>query len=893
MADVERSVKIAFEGDDRISPVIDTINGKIDGFASSVQGVTGPLADMASAVLKVEAAFAALAAAGITIAVKAAGDFDTKFREIQTLFDASPENVSKFKTALLDFASSSLTPLDQVAGATYEAISAGIDWTKAIDFMTQAEKLNVAGKGELRSTTLALAGVINAYGGDVSKAADYSDVLFETVKIGNVVLPQLADGLGKVVAIAAAGGVPFDELGAAVAALTSYGVPAEEAMTAVQRAIISIIAPADESKKQAEALGIQFDAAALKANGLQGMLQLIYEKTGGNVEQIQNLIPRVEGLIAVLSLGKDAGGKYAEALKAMEDRAGAVAKAYEIMAESFDKVNQRIVNSLQSTLIAIGMPLLDEYAQIGGGISAIFSNLKVEVNKGTFDPVLNLVQDFGSKLATDLQAIAKVMPEALAGVDWTKLTDSIKNVGDSVKNLFIAAFGNIDLTTAQGLQSAIQKVADGFALLNNITAGILQSWTPFVTKISEAAEAFSKLSPETQTSAGNILGIGQAVDKILSQVDVFTGSIKFLGSAMLLLGASQIPATITGLTALVPQIAAAVGALGPFGAIVTAIGTGWVLDKVLSATIPGWIEHKNAVADNISVLTGASEGMDGWVGSAENVQTAATETAADLEALSKSLFEVPDQKQITFEAIDRASPEFKAILAEVQAIPTERVVDVSAKADTASIEATKRTITTTIMPDGLIVMTQVNPDQASIDKTKTAIGTIPDKKIVEMTLQGEIDKQLAMIKANADTVQTAMRWKAEIEITSIKEAEQTLRTFSDNTTKMFLDTGDVISAAIGQLGKLEGLDKYHVEDIIKADLAIRQSLAESQIKMNNFQMEYIKSRTDAINRGDGMITINAQGLEPELELVLHKIIQLTQIKANEEGLAFLLGVKAA
>jgi hypothetical protein len=55
-------------------------------------------------------------------------------------------------------------------------------------------------------------------------------------------------------------------------------------------------------------------------------------------------------------------------------------------------------------------------------------------------------------------------------------------------------------------------------------------------------------------------------------------------------------------------------------------------------------------------------------------------------------------------------------------------------------------------------------------------------------------------------------------------------------------------------------------------------------------MDYIRARTDALNRGDGMITINATGLEPELELVLHKIIELTQIKANEEGLAFLLGV---
>ena len=565
MADVERQVKIAFQGDDQISPVINTINGKIDSFASSVQNVTGPLADMAAAVLKVEAAFAALAVAGITVAVRAAGEFDTQFREIQTLFDASPEQVGKFKTALLDFASSSLSPLEQVAGATYEAISAGIDWTKSIEFMSVAERLNVAGKGELRSTTLALAGVINAYGGDVSKAADYSDVLFETVKVGNVVLPQLADGLGKVVAIAASGGVPFDELGAAVAALTVYGVPAEEAMTAVQRAIISIISPSNEAKAQAEALGISFDAEALKANGLQAMLQLIYEKTGGNVDQINNLIPRVEGLIAVLTLGKDAGGKYAEALKAMEDRAGAVAKAYEIMAESFDKVNQRIVNSLQSTLIAIGMPLLDEYARIGGGLSDIFKNLKVEVDKGTFDPVLNLIQEFGNQLALDLQAIAKVMPEALAGVDWTKLTDSIKNLGGEVGDLFRAAFGDVDLTTVEGLQSAIQKVVNGIAALTNVTAGILNAWEPFVRKLSEAATSFSDSSEGSQELTGNILGFGQALDKVLGFTTVFTGAMSTLSGAIGLLALTHVPSAITAFSALGAAGGVAAAAIGTAG----------------------------------------------------------------------------------------------------------------------------------------------------------------------------------------------------------------------------------------------------------------------------------------------------------------------------------------
>jgi len=38
------------------------------------------------------------------------------------------------------------------------------------------------------------------------------------------------------------------------------------------------------------------------------------------------------------------------------------------------------------------------------------------------------------------------------------------------------------------------------------------------------------------------------------------------------------------------------------------------------------------------------------------------------------------------------------------------------------------------------------------------------------------------------------------------------------------------------------------------------------------------------------VTIEANNIEPELQLVLHRIIELTQIAANEQGLEFLIGV---
>lgn len=893
MADVERSVRIAFEGDDQISPVIDTINGKITGFASSVQGVTGPLADMAAAVLKTEAALTALATGAIVLAVAEAGKFESQFKEITTLFDASPENVEKFRVALLNFASSSLTPLEQVGKATYEAISAGIDWTKAIDFMTVAEKLNVAGKGELQATTLALAGAINAYGGDVSKAADFSDTLFQAVKVGNITLPDLAAGLGNVASMAATAGIPFSDLNAAIAAMTSYGVPAAEAMTQVRQAIVSILAPSDEAKKTAEALGIQFDAEALKANGLQGVLQLIYEKTGGNVAQMKELIPRIEGLNAALVLGQDSGGKFADALFQMETRAGATAGAYDKMATSFENVNNKILNTLKSTLIEVGTPLLDEYAAIGAGITSIFSNLKVEVNEGTFDPLLNLVQEFGAQLAIDLKKIAEVMPEALAGVDWTELTDSIKSVGESIKGLFAAAFGDVDLTTAEGLQSAIQKIVDGVSALTNVTAGILQSWTPFIEGLAKAAEEFTKMSPEAQKTAGGVLGFGQAIDKILNQVDIFTGALKFLGGAFVLLGASQIPATITGLTALVPMIASAVGALGPFGAVVTAIGTSWVLDKVLSLTVPEWDKHRDAVNENVLALHDGSDMLDGLTSSAEEAVPKISATAQSVAGLTESLKEMPAEKSVQIEATGAAltKSEIDEIVEAFAAVGDKKEISITAKTDTAEVGneiAKVGDIVLTEFPDGVIILTQTKPDTASITSTKDAINKdLPPQKIMEIMIQGDIDVQLASIKATADVVQKSLEWEAKVDIAEIEAMAKTLQELSKNTADMFASAGDTI---VGLSSALKGVNAPDILELMQAEQAIQQALAESQISMNTAQIEYMKAKTLALSQGQGMITISADGLQVELEMVLQKIIQLTQIKANEEGLAFLLGV---
>lgn len=56
------------------------------------------------------------------------------------------------------------------------------------------------------------------------------------------------------------------------------------------------------------------------------------------------------------------------------------------------------------------------------------------------------------------------------------------------------------------------------------------------------------------------------------------------------------------------------------------------------------------------------------------------------------------------------------------------------------------------------------------------------------------------------------------------------------------------------------------------------------------QIDLLEAKRLAIESGEGLININSTGLEPALEMIMWEIMAKVQLKANEDGAAFLLGV---
>jgi hypothetical protein len=428
--------------------------------------------------------------------------------------------------------------------------------------------------------------------------------------------------------------------------------------------------------------------------------------------------------------------------------------------------------------------------------------------------------------------------------------------------------------------------------LTEVTAGILRSWEPFVKAISGAIDSFNNSGASFQGFVGNVLGFGQAVNIFAGHMDKVSLALQAIAGALGLLSLTNFATAIGGLSGLASGAIGLTAALFPLPAILAAVGAGIALDKVLEAVIPGWKEHREVIADNVSVMHGAAEEFDYVADSADEAGQVIGQQKDIWQQLVEELEKIPEKVSTEIEATGTAYT--KAEIEEIQkafaGLGDKKTIGVQAEADVGSFKRVGE-ILIQELPTGHIIFTQTKIDQPSVDATKNKLDQdLPTEKQIEITLKGAIDIELAKIQTQAETLQKSFEWQAKVDIAEIENLFETLRTQSDNIRAMFESTGDVLVGLAGALGDISSLARLEVFELMKEESARRDLLLAEQQKLTEAQVKYLDARTEAMNKGQGIITVEASGLEVELQLVLQRIVELAQIRANEEGLNFLLGV---
>jgi TP901 family phage tail tape measure protein len=333
--------------------------GKEGRSAEGAATKLGKTSKVAFGAMAAAAAAAAAAVLSLGTATRQALEFGSALSEVGTLIEGTAK-----QTAFLDDASKRLAATYGGTGtaqakAFYQAISAGAGSVEeAAETLDAANRLAIGGVTDVTTAVGILSTAMNVYESSNLSAADASDAIFVAVKAGVTTVGELSSALGKVLPLAEKMGLTFDETAAATAALTKGGLSTAEAVTGLRASLAAVLGPTTQAADMAKDLGLNFNAAAIEAQGFAGFMADVVAKTGGSAEKMQALFGSVEAVGAALAFSGSAGESMAAILDDMAVKTGATSEAFNKMSEDMQQRLNVVMGELWGLTTSFGSALL-------------------------------------------------------------------------------------------------------------------------------------------------------------------------------------------------------------------------------------------------------------------------------------------------------------------------------------------------------------------------------------------------------------------------------------------------------------------------------------------------------------------------------------------------------
>jgi TP901 family phage tail tape measure protein len=885
MANMEKTVAVIFSGEDSsLGSSIHTLSASMDAFDKQVSKISDPLAAFGEKVLKLDAAIAAMAIGAITLAVKKAADFDESFGAISTRISGTSGDINKFRDDILTYAQGSTKSLNDINDAVSQAMQKGIGYKDSLEMVSIAEKLSIAGRGDLKSATELLTTTMNAYGASSSDAGHYADVFTAAVKQGAGSIPALADGLGKVAGLAAAAGVPIETITAAIAALGAQGIPTETAIMGLTRTIANLLDPTKEAKELAAQLGLQFNATALKTQGLETVLKNASTATHGNAEQMKELFGSVKGLTVAVDLAVDSHGKFKAALDATRHASGTMAEAYEKEKDELGKVTQNIKNNIDVVLIDLGTKLLPGVGKIGSSLADVFKGVKIGIDAGAFDPVTDFLNKSAGDIEKFLGKLAAAFPGALKNINWDKLIDALNSIGGAMSD----ALGGKDVD-AKKLGDAIQFVVDSVASLIDVTKGIGEVW---VGAFGGIIDGFNQLSSNAKQTLGDVLGLALGFK-------LFGGTWTIIMMAMA--GDSEDMSTVVTLA--FSSIDTGIksvkeGALVLLSVIAMVTGGILVLMKAITFGQNDYINGELEKAEELLRKLGdmAVSGADKLTVSANATRDAMGALGGDSSAaadkvgrVGQALKDVPAETKAKI-ALD--AKEFEDWKIRFQASSDAFNLSLKPVIDKTALKDTEDTIYGKFGGAQMIKITTNLDGSSTIETVDKFNNAFPKEKKIEV--KPDITQvTIAEMKGKTDIIQKSIEFKGKIDIAQIEAGTKVMEAAFKSVNVSIESTGKTLTdltSSYTDLLKSGKSGSYIIEDQIREESRRRDEAMSMQKDLVEAQVKNMDARTEAMKSGQAMIQIDGKGLQPQLEAFMFEVLKAIQIRANAEGAQYLVGM---
>ncbi len=339
-------------------------------------------------------------------ALKSAVDFEASMTQIESLVGLSAEAVAGFTEDVKGLSGQTARAPKELADAMFFITSAGLRGATATDTLAASAKAAAVGLGDAATIADLATSALNAYGEENLSATDATDVMVAAVREGKLEASELAGSMGRVLPIASAMGVQFNEVGAAFAALSRTGTNAAEAATQVRGIMASLLRPTKQAEEALTGMGLSSAGlrTQLKEQGLLSTLKTLSEKFDGNSEAAAAVFGNIRALSGVMDL-MGANVKGTEAIFAsMTDTTGALDRAFAITSETAAFKLQQAMADVKLALVNIGevlipiiVPAIQKLAEWVSTTADKFANLSPFMKK-TVLVVVGLVAALGPLL---------------------------------------------------------------------------------------------------------------------------------------------------------------------------------------------------------------------------------------------------------------------------------------------------------------------------------------------------------------------------------------------------------------------------------------------------------------------------------------------------------------
>ena len=488
---VQFNIKLNVDGKERIaqaSVAVEQLREAVDKSKTSWANAQEVMARASFAYQGIQSAVN-----GITSSLNALTEESRQFggamAAANTMAGKSGKDLADLKAQVTDLAKEVPVARDELANGLYQVISNGVPEDNWLEYLRSSARASVGGIADLSETVKVTSTLIKNYGLQWSDAGSIQDKIQLTAKNSVTTFEELAQALPRVGANAATLGVSVDELMASFATLTGVSGNTAEVSTQLAAIFTALVKPSSEATEMAQQMGIQFDAAAIKAaGGMQSFLESLsksvseYAKANGMLEQeiYGKLFGSAESLRAINPLVGNLAGTFQKNVGNMKDSLGTMDAAYEQTGNTGAAQFQLLKNKLAEVV---------EYITSGFAPALPVLNITTQVSI-TVTSILTLTQSFKS---LGLVSKATSLVVGAFGPILQVCSATMRGTAVSATTLKLAIRGLMIATAVGAAVAALTTVIERLMNTSEDATGKTET-------LKEAEQAYQSTAAQTKVS---------------------------------------------------------------------------------------------------------------------------------------------------------------------------------------------------------------------------------------------------------------------------------------------------------------------------------------------------------------------------------------------------------